>query len=82
MPGSGGLEYATEGGSRERFDPIWTAGTSPEVDGPGDEYEDKQEAQFQADPDNVANILGISVKEAMELLKQDEAAEQFTGIAV
>lgn len=52
MPGSGGLEYGTEGGNRKSFDPIWTVGNSPEVDGPGDEHDGKQDAHFEAIPDN------------------------------
>ena len=119
LPGSGGLEYGTEGGNRKSFDPIWTVGNSPEVNGPGDEHEGKQDAHFEAIPDNsfrgmrsqkqveqtlslesvleqpqqeyperdvfelaesqedeerrIANILGISMKEARHLLNSGDA---------
>jgi hypothetical protein len=51
-PGSGGLEYAVEGGKRESFDPIWTVSNSPEVDGAGNEHERKQEDHVEAVSDN------------------------------
>jgi len=49
-PGSGGLEYAVEGGLRKSFDPIHNVGLSPDIDGAGDDHEQKQEEIFASAP--------------------------------
>jgi len=75
LPGSGGLEYGAEGGNRKSYDPIWTVGNSPEVNGPGDEHENRQEAHFEAIPDN--SFRGMrSQKQVEQTLTLEAVLEQ------